>query len=217
MDQVVAGSIVGQTLVGIEPNFSLGLQLALVGPQVRRQTCGAASPAFSILNKSSANGVAKLYRRRLEIPSKRRACLATAAAGLWLGACSGMPQAKDAGLQPADAASSADVAVRSQPVVPGRPARVFIFAALGDQCQPIAAPVIKITALPAKGEVSLVPGQDTTIATSAKGTCIGRQAKGTGLYYTARAGAQGTDTFAATATLANGESQTRTFGVTIAE
>ena len=76
---------------------------------------------------------------------------------------------------------------------------------------------ITITAPPAKGDVSFVPGQETTIQYSAQGTCIGQKAQGTGIYYTARAGQQGTDRFSVAAKLASGEAATRTFEVRIAE
>jgi hypothetical protein len=107
--------------------------------------------------------------------------------------------------------------VRSQPVVPGRRARVFIFAGFGDDCQPVPAPKFTITAPPAKGEVSFVPGQETVIKTSAQGTCLGQKTTGTGIYYTANAGQQGTDRFAVLATLPTGETATRTFEVHIAQ
>jgi hypothetical protein len=110
-----------------------------------------------------------------------------------------------------------DVAVRSMPVVPGRKARVFIFAGLGDRCEPLAAPQISITRQPAKGDISFVPGQETTIAYSARGTCLGQKAAGTGVYYTAREGADGTDSFAVSAKLASGETVSRAFEVTIAQ
>ena len=103
------------------------------------------------------------------------------------------------------------------PVVPGRPARVFIFAGLDEKCEPIAAPQITITEPPAKGDVSFVPGQETTMQYSAKGTCVGRKTTGTGIYYTARAGQEGTDRFSVTAKLASGDTATRTFEVTIAK
>ncbi|MBS0253265.1 MAG: hypothetical protein JSR78_19575 [Proteobacteria bacterium] len=109
-----------------------------------------------------------------------------------------------------------DVAVRSAPVVPGRRARVFIFAGLGDKCEQLAAPEITITQPPAKGDLAFVPGQQTTIEYSAKGTCIGQTATGTGIYYTARDGTDGTDRFAVTAKLATGETVSRSFQVTIA-
>ena len=107
--------------------------------------------------------------------------------------------------------------VRSMPVVPGRPARVFIFAGLDEKCGPIAAPEITITEPPAKGDVSFVPSQETTIQYSAKGTCAGRKATGTGVYYTARAGQEGTDHFSVISKLSSGETAARTFDVTIAQ
>ncbi len=122
-----------------------------------------------------------------------------------------------AALQASGEATPQDVAVRKMPVVPGRRARVFIFAGLGDTCEPLAAPQITVTKPPAKGDVALVPGQETTIQYSAQGTCLGRKATGTGVYYTARAGEQGTDRFSVVAKLASGETVTRTFEVTIAE
>jgi hypothetical protein len=114
-------------------------------------------------------------------------------------------------------APTADAAVRSTPVVPGRPARVFIFAGFGDKCEELAPPRVTVTESPAKGDVTFVPGQETTIKTSAKGTCIGQTAKGTGVYYTARAGQAGTDRFSVSARLASGETAARTFEVHIAE
>ncbi len=121
------------------------------------------------------------------------------------------------GLQPERAGQPADVAVRTMPVVPGRKARVFIFAGLGDNCEAVAAPQINITQPPGKGDVTFVPGQETTIEYSAKGTCTGKTATGTAVYYTARAGAEGTDTFAVSAKLASGETVSRLFELTIAQ
>jgi len=132
--------------------------------------------------------------------------------------CSGLSsQGVNAPLPGDVPAPAADAATRSTPVVPGRPARVFIFAGFGKSCEPVAAPKITITAPPAKGEVSFVPGQDTTIQYSAQGTCIGQKTQGTGIYYTARPGQNGTDRFTVSAALASGEVATRTFEVRIAE
>jgi hypothetical protein len=142
------------------------------------------------------------------------AVLALALVGLT--GCSGIGSQDGSAPLPGDA-PTADAAVRSTPVVPGRPARVFIFAGFGKQCEPVGAPQITITAPPAKGEVSFVPGQETTIQYSAQGTCIGQKTQGTGVYYTARAGQQGTDRFAIAAKLATGETATRSFEVRIAE
>jgi hypothetical protein len=159
-------------------------------------------------------------RMRLPLPTPRP--LATAALALSLiGGCSGIGTQDGSAPLPGDAptagAPTADAAVRSTPVVPGRAARVFVFAGFGDKCEPVAAPQITITAPPAKGEVTFVPGQETTIQYSAQGTCIGQKTKGTGVYYTARAGQQGTDRFSIAAKLASGETASRTFEVRIAE
>ncbi len=146
------------------------------------------------------------------------AVLALAVAGV--AGCSGVgSQGSGSGLPAAAPTPSAtsDIAVRKTPVVPGRPARVFIFAGFGDTCEPLPAPELTITAAPTKGDVSFQPGQETTIQTSEKGTCIGQTAKGTGVYYTARAGQTGTDRFSVAAKLAGGETAVRTFEVRIAE
>lgn len=146
---------------------------------------------------------------------RRFLCLLSLALLAGAGGCSGQG-ANIAALQSPTSAPPTDVAVRSAPVVPGRRARVFIFAGLGDKCEPLAAPEIAITQPPAKGEVTFVPGQETTIQYSAKGTCIGHTATGTGVYYTARDGSEGTDRFAVSAKLASGETVNRAFEVTIA-
>lgn len=114
-------------------------------------------------------------------------------------------------------APTMDAATRAQHVVAGRPARVFVFAGVGKNCEPIPEPEITIDAPPAKGDISLQKGQDTTIMSSAKGTCIGAKARGTGVYYTARAGSSGADRFSVTAALAGGERSTRHFEVMVAE
>jgi hypothetical protein len=136
-----------------------------------------------------------------------------------LTACSSNGPASDqAAVDPAaTAAPTMDAATRSSPVVVGRPARVFVFAGLGTKCEAVAAPTLTITAPPAKGDVSFRPGQETAIAASAQGTCAGQKATGTGIYYTARAGSNGTDRFSVQAKLASGEISTRTFEVKIEE
>lgn len=119
-------------------------------------------------------------------------------------------------LQSPGETSTNDAAVRTSPVVAGRRARVFIFAGLGDKCEPLAAPQISVTEPPGKGDISFVADQETMIQASAKGTCLGQKAKGTGVYYTARVGEAGADRFSVTARLASGETVTRSFVVTIA-
>ena len=110
-----------------------------------------------------------------------------------------------------------DAATRSAPVVAGRRARVFIFAGLGNTCEPLPPPEVAILQQPSKGALSLVTNQETTILTSTQGTCTGRVAKGMAVYYTAREGTEGTDRFAVSATLSKGEAVTRTFEVTITQ
>jgi hypothetical protein len=161
-------------------------------------------------------------KQTVSAPARRdavaRLALAPVLALAGLTGCSGLSSQGGAAPLPGDVpAPAVDAATRSTPVVPGRPARVFIFAGFGTRCEQVAAPKITITAPPAKGEVSFVPGQETTIQYSAQGTCVGQKATGTGIYYTARAGQEGTDRFTVTAALASGEVATRTFEVRIAE
>lgn len=140
------------------------------------------------------------------------ALLAVSAAG-----CAGEPTgATVEGAQP-QAATGEAAGVRTSPVIVGRPARVFVFAGLGKACEPLAEPELSITVFPTQGDISFKPGQDTTIAASAQGTCLGKTAKGTGVYYTARKGASGTDRFSVSAKLASGEVSKRDFEVRIEE
>lgn len=154
-----------------------------------------------------------LMRRRARVATT----LAIALLGLGLAGCSSVGTQSGAPVASDTLTPTADAAVRSTPVVPGRPARVFVFTGFGDSCEPLPAPQIAVTHPPSKGDVSFVPGQETTIAASAHGTCVGQKAKGTGVYYTARSGEQGTDRFSVSAKLASGETTTRTFEVHIAE
>ncbi len=135
-----------------------------------------------------------------------------------LTACSSPgPESPAAGTQPAnsEAAPATDAATRASPVVAGRPARVFVMAGVDQACKPLPAPQITITQPPAKGDVTFKPGQETTLAATAQGTCVGQKSIGTGIYYTARAGSTGTDRFMIEAKLASGEVATRTFEVRI--
>ncbi|MEQ1671574.1 MAG: hypothetical protein ABL893_12000 [Hyphomicrobium sp.] len=110
-----------------------------------------------------------------------------------------------------------DNATRASPVVAARPARVYVMTSVDAACRSLEAPEITITRPPTKGDVSFKPGQQTTLAATAKGTCIGRTATGTGIYYTARAGHTGIDQFAIEARAATGEVATRVFEVKISE
>lgn len=134
-----------------------------------------------------------------------------------LQACSGYDSKGNTQSPSALPSPTLDAATRSAPVVAGRPARVFIFAGWEDNCAALPAPEVTVTSAPAKGDVTFRPGQETTIAASATGTCAGRKATGTGVYYTARAGMGGTDRFAVEARLSSGEKTSRVFEVTIAE
>jgi hypothetical protein len=113
-------------------------------------------------------------------------------------------------------AEGAEDGVRRSPVVAGRRARVFVMAGFGANCESLPAPNIAITQPPAKGSVAFEPGQETTVNTSASGTCIGSRVKGTGIYYTARPGETGTDTFSIQAEL-GGDVTQRSFSVQIVE
>ena len=88
-------------------------------------------------------------------------------------------------------------------------------AGVDQACKPLPAPEITITKPPAKGDVTFKPGQETTLAATAQGTCVGQKSIGTGIYYTARAGSTGTDQFMIEAKLASGEVATRTFELRI--
>lgn len=106
---------------------------------------------------------------------------------------------------------------RGAKVVPDRPARVFVMAGFDTACKSLTPVQISIDKQPAKGAVTLREGQETTVQYSLSGTCIGSRIKGTGIYYTAKAGAAGMDTFTVTARLGSGETASRTFNVAIAE
>ena len=103
---------------------------------------------------------------------------------LLLAACSSAPQS--AVMQPA-AAPTLDAATRTMPVIAGRPARVFVFAGWDAAGAATAAPQVTVTSAPGQGDISLRPGQTTSIAASAGGTCAGRTVTGTGVYYTPKA------------------------------
>ena len=150
----------------------------------------------------------------------RSAFLVALATALLAGCSSPGPENPPAGQQPpstSETQPTTDAATRASPVVAGRPARVFVMAGVDQACKPLPAPQITITQAPAKGDVTFKPGQETTLAATAQGTCVGQKSIGTGIYYTARAGSTGTDRFMIEAKLASGEVATRTFEVKIAE
>jgi hypothetical protein len=106
---------------------------------------------------------------------------------------------------------------RSKPAVAGRPARVFVMVGFKQKdCAPIA-PDIKVTRAPSKGAVSLQPNQMTTVQFSETGKCTGLKLPGTGIYYTARAGESGADSFTIEATTPSGEVASRTFNIRVVQ
>ena len=121
---------------------------------------------------------------------------------------------------PSDAEASvaaASAPARTNPVVAGRAARVFVMASLGADCKSGEAPVINVARPPAKGTVSFRPGQQTTIGFSRTGDCVGKPALGTGVYYTARAGETGADTFSIVGRSGGDAPMTQTFTVEITD
>lgn len=118
---------------------------------------------------------------------------------------------------PVGASPTVDAATRASPVVVARPARVFVMTSFDKNCRSLPDPDIKITQPPAKGDITFKPGQQTVLAATSQGTCIGKTATGTGIYYTARAGTRGTDRFAIEARTQTGDVATRTFEVNISE
>jgi hypothetical protein len=169
----------------------------------------------------SARAIMNLHRSTLGTRIRPHRARRVLAAGLALvlggvAGCSGLGSQNGSASLPGDG-TPADASVRATPVVAGRPARVFVLAGFGKSCEAVAAPQITITEPPAKGDVTFVPGQTTTIQYSPQGTCIGQKTQGTGIYYTARAGTEGVDRFSIAAKLASGETATRTFEVRIAE
>ena len=116
----------------------------------------------------------------------------------------------------ANAPGSAGDGVRRDPVVAGRRSRVFVMAGFGEKCESLATPNLTVTQPPQKGDVSFEPGQETTVNNSATGTCIGQRVTGTGIYYTARPGQTGQDSFAVEAELGGSVTQ-RTFSVEIVD
>ncbi|AHB50274.1 hypothetical protein W911_12800 [Hyphomicrobium nitrativorans NL23] len=146
-------------------------------------------------------------------PTIWRAVLAAALAASAVAGCtaSGPPGASGVSER------AGDDGVRREPVVAGRRARVFVMAGFDADCRSQPEPTITVTVPPAKGEVSFQPGQQTTIRASAVGTCAGANVTGTGIYYTARPGETGQDTFTISALSSSGNATERSFTVTIVD
>jgi hypothetical protein len=115
------------------------------------------------------------------------------------------------------ALTSAAAQERTTKVVPERPARVFVMAGYDADCRIITPVYISIDQQPGQGSVTFRDSQTTTIPSSNGGKCVGARVTGTGIYYTARVGASGSDTFSISARIGNGDTVTRTFTVQIAD
>ena len=135
--------------------------------------------------------------------------------GLFLAGCSNSPALKsEAGAL--NAAANKEVK-RVTPIVPGRPARMFVWAGFKPEDCSATSPVVALSEKPTKGEVSFRPNQSTMIRESSSGKCVGKRMVGTGIYYTARHGQLGPDRFTVTATTPDGEKVARAFLVEISE
>ncbi len=119
--------------------------------------------------------------------------------------------------QTADADKPTAKPKRGTPVVAGRPARLYVMAGFREKdCSPIEADV-KLQTAPRKGTVTFKPKQQTVVQFSASGKCIGQTIVGTGIYYTAKKGQVGADSFSIVATAGRSKPSTKTFNVNIAE
>jgi hypothetical protein len=105
---------------------------------------------------------------------------------------------------------------RGTRVVADRPARVFVMAGFDLECRALTPVTISIDRQPEKGSVSMRENQVTTVQYSLSGKCVGSRVSGTGIYYTARPGATGSDMFTISARLGD-QMATRTFTVQIAD
>lgn len=165
-----------------------------------------------VVDPSAARGARSVMRRRT---TRWARGLATSAAmvGAALAATACSPAAGPG--ESVAATVTQDAATRTTPVVAGRPARVFVYAALGEACMPLPAPTLRVVAPPSQGELSFREGQPTTLASAGGSECGGRSATGTGVYYTARDGAAGSDRFTVEARAGDGTVQSRSFEVRI--
>jgi len=149
-----------------------------------------------------------------------RAVLAALIPALSIVGCSSLPVPSLPG-QPITTGALQDAATsgpkRGTPVVAERPARMFVWAGFREKDCTALTPTFAVVQAPAKGDVSFKPDQTTTIRHSNSGNCIGTSLAGTGIYYTARNGMAGDDTFSVTATTPDGSTATKTFNVRVVE
>lgn len=149
---------------------------------------------------------------------------AVAAIGLGLAGCSSMPGGVELpSLLPASSpvktgsVPTTSSGPRGVPVLPGRAARMYVWAAfLEKDCSPVTTNVA-VAQAPTKGTVSFRENQSTMIQHSLSGKCVGNSIEGKGVYYTANKGTDGDDTFSVTATSPGGQPSTKTFKVRIVD
>ena len=160
-------------------------------------------------------GASKRHKRGMARVGQNRAILAVLLPGLLISGCSSLPSVPVTTGAIPDAAVSGPV--RGTPVVAGRPARMFIWAGFREKDCAALTPTFTLAQAAARGDVTFQPNQTTMIRHSNSGNCIGTSLPGTGIYYTARAGETGDDTFSVVATTPDGITATKTFSVRVIE
>ena len=145
------------------------------------------------------------------------AACAAVVATVMVGACASAPPILQTSAVPSPAATKPEAPVRGTPVVTGRPARMYVMVGFKEaDCAPLQ-PALAIVTPPTKGEVTFRPNQTTTVMHSVSGKCTGSRMPGTGIYYTARPGTSGPDSFTVSATTGSGPPSVRTYHVRIVE
>jgi hypothetical protein len=104
---------------------------------------------------------------------------------------------------------------RGTKVVANAPTRVFVVAGLDARCRATGQPAIVITQPPGKGTVSLKAVPPTTMQFTLSGKCIGQRVPGVGVYYQARDGEVGVDTFTFAVKIGRAEPLIKTIPVVI--
>ena len=137
------------------------------------------------------------------------------AGGVALAGCSSVPTSPIS-----TSALPAPTAAPGKPPTPVRTSKatqMYVWAGFKEKdCSPVA-PSLGLSQTPAKGDVSFQPNQTITVQHSSSGKCVGQSMSGTGIYYTAKPGQSGTDSFTVTASTPSGQTVTRTFNVNIVE
>jgi hypothetical protein len=117
---------------------------------------------------------------------------------------------------PPTAERKPELIVHGTKVVADAPTRVFVIAGLDSKCRATKQPAVVLTQPPTKGTVTLQPVPPTVMQFSLSGKCIGQRVPGIGVYYQARAGEAGGDTFSFAVKIGRAEPITKTIPVAIA-